>query len=98
VLSSLVVCFFARGVYQPDTVRRALAATGRELGGEELEALGRRVYAEKYAFKRREGFDLSSLRIPKRITETPSPSVPITEELLRETLDSLRRLIESEPA
>jgi aldehyde:ferredoxin oxidoreductase len=98
VLSSLVVCFFARGIYQPDTVCRALAAAGRELGEEELEALGRRVYAEKYAFKRREGFDLSSLRIPKRITETPSPSAPITEDLLRETLEALRRPIEQEPA
>jgi aldehyde:ferredoxin oxidoreductase len=96
VLSGLVVCFFARGVYKPEVVRKALALAGCGLAEAELDTLGRRIYGQKYAFKRREGFDLEAQRIPGRILETPSPSMPITEALLRETLKALRQRIETE--
>jgi aldehyde:ferredoxin oxidoreductase len=95
VLASLAVCFFARGIYRADVAAKALAAAGWELGQGQLDALGRRIYGEKYAFKRREGFDLQHLRIPKRILQTPSPSVPITESVLREALSALEQRIEA---
>ena len=83
VLASLVVCFFARGVYTPETVLRALAVTSSEHTAEDLVRLGTETLRRKYAFKMREGFDPAALRIPRRILETPSPLGPLEEEFLR---------------
>jgi aldehyde:ferredoxin oxidoreductase len=83
VLASLVVCFFARGVYIPETVLRALAVTSSEHTAEDLVRLGTETLRRKYAFKMREGFDPAALRIPRRILETPSPLGPLEEEFLR---------------
>ena len=55
VLSSLVVCFFARGIYQPETVTKALEVAGFDLSGDDLAALGETIHREKYRFKLREG-------------------------------------------
>jgi aldehyde:ferredoxin oxidoreductase len=86
VLASLVVCFFARGVYTPEVVREALAIAGFDCPGDDLARLGRETLQRKQAFKAREGFDLARLRIPRRILETPSPLGRLDETFLREVL------------
>lgn len=86
VLASLVVCFFARGVYTPEVVLRALAAVGFERSAEELTQLGVETLRRKQAFKAREGFDLANVRIPRRILETPSAWGTIDEAFLREAM------------
>jgi aldehyde:ferredoxin oxidoreductase len=80
VLSSLVVCFFARGIYTPEVACRALACAGFDVSPADLEAVGRRTYRAKYDFKLREGFDPAALAPPARIFETPSACGPITRE------------------
>ena len=87
VLASLVICFFARGVYTMDTVRRALSVAGMERSEEELVELGVRILSRKYAFKRREGFDPESLRVPRRILETDSPLGRLDEGFLRRAIN-----------
>jgi aldehyde:ferredoxin oxidoreductase len=87
VLASLVVCFFARGVYTPETVLRALAVAGFERTAGDLERLGADTLRRKHAFKRREGFDWAQLRIPRRILETPSALGAIDEDFLRRTIE-----------
>jgi aldehyde:ferredoxin oxidoreductase len=86
VLASLVVCFFARGVYTPEVVQHALAAAGFERSADDLTQLGTETLRRKYDFKRREGFDLAQLRIPRRILETPSALGPLGEGFLRRTI------------
>jgi aldehyde:ferredoxin oxidoreductase len=86
VLSSLVVCFFARGIYTPENIQGTLEAIGWEYTPEELEKIGAKILHDKYAFKRREGFELTSLRIPGRILETPSSTGLIDRSLIEETL------------
>ena len=83
ILSSLVVCFFARGIYDPETVKRCLNVAGFHVEANELEWLGYEVLKEKNRFKVREGFDPDKLRIPSRIYETASPRGEITEEMIR---------------
>ena len=73
VLSSLVVCFFARGIYSPELVARLLAVAGFDLSTDDLQRIGREIHSEKYRFKIREGFAADSVRIPERIFETSSP-------------------------
>jgi aldehyde:ferredoxin oxidoreductase len=86
VLASLVVCLFARGVYAPETVLRALAAAGFARSADDLARLGAETLRRKYAFKLREGFDPTELRIPRRILETPSPLGPLDEDFLRQAI------------
>jgi len=93
ILSSLVVCFFARGIYQPDTVSRALHSAGFDLAPEELNRIGEKIHGEKYRFKTREGFSLDNLRLPKRIFETPSSVGLLDEEYIRSAVEHVGKLL-----
>jgi aldehyde:ferredoxin oxidoreductase len=86
VLASLVVCFFARGIYTPEMVQQALAVAGFEHSADDLARLGAETLRRKYDFKMREGFDPAKLRIPRRILETPSPLGLVEEEFLRRAI------------
>ncbi len=87
VLSSLVICFFAREIYDRDTVLQCLKMTGQEWDTARLLEAGRDIHRRKYRFKFREGFTFQDLRIPRRLLETASPVVPLTEEYIRAALD-----------
>ncbi len=86
VLTSLVICLFARKVYELPLILDALAAIGSERTEADLEHLGTEILREKHAFKRREGFDFAELRIPRRILETPAPAGDFDAAFIRETL------------
>ena len=86
VLTSLVICLFARGMYTPEVVLQALATTGVEWSADDLARCGADVLRRKYAFKQRQGFDLSTLRIPGRILETPTPLGKIDEGFMRQAI------------
>ncbi len=68
VLSSLVVCFFARGVYKPEIVSKAFKPLGYDVSEDELIDTGERIYKEKLKLKVDMGF--KKPRIPERILET----------------------------
>ncbi len=92
--SSLVVCFFARKVYTPEIVIKALDAIGLEGWTEEkLESLGRDIHRAKMDFKFQEGYDLTKLRIPKRIFEVPTPNGLLKEEDLRKAIEIYGEMI-----
>jgi aldehyde:ferredoxin oxidoreductase len=97
ILSSLVVCYFAREVYTPQITVKALNVLGYELSEEDLKKIGAEVLKAKYEFKLREGFDLNKLRIPRRIFETPTPLGTITEGFIKESMNAFRMKIESLP-
>ncbi len=86
VLSSLVVCFFARGLYTPQVVADALNTIGIETTPKRLASLGREILDAKHAYKAQEGFDAASLRIPARTLETESPLGKLDEAFLRRAL------------
>ena len=94
ILSSLVVCFFARKVYSPEITLKALDAIGIEnWTAEDLKDLGRDIHRAKMDFKFREGFDLSKLRIPKRIFEVPTPHGFLKEEAIRKAIEIYKEKI-----
>jgi aldehyde:ferredoxin oxidoreductase len=95
ILSSLVVCFFARAVYTEDMVTDCLKICGIECTPAQLIELGESILKEKYAFKFREGFSLESdkLRIPKRVTELSSGRGFISESTIREGVCEYEKLI-----
>lgn len=93
VLSSLVVCFFARNLYTPETVRQCLAALGVERDEQRLNRIGGEILRRKNLFKKQCGFSMENLRIPERIFTVPSPAGPIDEAFMRETLRHIDRMI-----
>ncbi len=91
ILSSLVVCFFARGIYDPETVKQVLDVAGYHVEVDELQWLGYEILKEKNRFKIREGFDPEKLRIPSRIFETASSRGAISEEEIRNSVTNYFR-------
>ena len=73
VLNSLVVCLFARRLYDPELISRALEPLGIPMPTEELERLGADIYKNRQRLKFSMGFDLEELRVPQRIFETETP-------------------------
>lgn len=98
VLSSLVICFFARGIYIPDLVSRALHLAGFDFTPKDLQEIGGEIHREKYRFKYREGFSLDNIRLPKRILETPSPTGRLDEGFIRTVVDHVKKTLLSEGA
>ena len=93
VLTSLVICLFARGMYTPDVVLKALATAGFDRSAEDLTRFGAEVLHRKAAFKLREGFDPAALRIPGRILETQTPIGKIDEDFLRQAIQAYARAV-----
>jgi len=94
ILSSLVICFFARGIYTPEIVQAALEVAGLPRDAAALEQIGESIYRRKYAFKVREGFSIEHLRIPQRIYETPSSLGMLDEEFMRRALVHAKKRLE----
>jgi aldehyde:ferredoxin oxidoreductase len=91
ILSSLVVCFFARGIYSPEVVSRALQVSGLSASQEDLIRIGKEILTEKTLFKVREGFSFDHLRFPKRIFELSTPVGDIQEEYLLRAMAEVKR-------
>jgi len=93
VLASLVICFFARGIYQPDIVSKALHLAGFDIAPENLLSIGEEIHKEKYRFKTREGFSLGNFRLTKRIFETPSSIGKLDEEFIRNVVEYVKKKV-----
>ncbi|MGE5404420.1 MAG: aldehyde ferredoxin oxidoreductase N-terminal domain-containing protein [Candidatus Saccharibacteria bacterium] len=88
VVNSLVICLFARNVYDIPTVARALNSIGVKWTEDELKELGRRIYRLKLEVKQKMGYDFRGMRFPKRFFETPSLHGQLREEVMDAMLDN----------
>lgn len=86
MLNSLVMCLFARKVYDRETVLSALNALGWGLTDDDLGAIALRNYKTKLRIKKALGFSLENVRLPKRYFETPSLTGVIDEKIAGEML------------
>ncbi len=87
MLNSLTICLFARKVYDRKTILSALNAIGYEFADEDLTAIANRIYKTKLRIKGMLGFDLSSVKLPKRLFETPSLWGTLDEGIAYELID-----------
>jgi len=87
VLTSLPICLFARGIYTPEVILKALSTLGIEWTNEDLERLGRDTLRQKHAYKQREGFSFDQLHLPRRIFETPAPAGTFDETFMRQAIE-----------
>lgn len=88
ILGSLVICMFARKLYDFDNIARAARILGWETTAEELVETGKRIYRERLELKKKLGYDFSRLEIPKRFFETAS----YRGVLNRETMEDMLRI------
>jgi len=70
--NSLVMCLFARKIYDRQTILDALNSVGWSLTDDDLTAIGKRIYKTKLQIKNALGFNQKSVKLPKRFFETPS--------------------------
>jgi aldehyde:ferredoxin oxidoreductase len=80
MLNSLVMCLFARKVYDRPTILSALNAIGYNLKDEDLTNIAERIYVTKLRIKKAMGFEQEKVRFPKRFFETPSMHGLLNEE------------------
>jgi len=80
MLNSLIICLFARKVYDRPTIISSLQALGREMTDEELTVVGEKVYKTKLRIKQKLGFKLTDVKLPERFFQTKSFFGPLEEE------------------
>ncbi|MDR0323824.1 MAG: hypothetical protein LBI12_05180 [Treponema sp.] len=91
VLNSLVICLFARNVYDDETILKALDAIGiTGYDHEKLNNLGEMIYKVKLQIKEKLGFDLSNVQLSKRVFETPAMGEILDENIVREMIEMFK--------
>jgi len=78
--NSLIMCLFARKIYDRQTILDALNSIGWNLTNDDLSAVGKRIYQIKLQIKNALGFQQKSVKLPKRFFETPSMHGKLDEE------------------
>jgi aldehyde:ferredoxin oxidoreductase len=78
--NSLIMCLFARKIYDRQTILDALNSIGWSLTDDDLTAIGKRNYQTKLKIKNVLGFQQRSVKLPKRYFETPSMQGKLDEE------------------
>jgi len=93
MLNSLIICLFARKVYDRKTILAAFASINEPMTDEELTAIARRNYATKLRIKNALGFDLKDVKFPKRFFKTPSMHGKLDEATAYKILEKYREKI-----
>lgn len=86
MLNSLIICLFARKVYDRETILSALNSIGYELTDEDLTAIAERIYQTKLRIKKALGFDVKKVKLAKRYFETPTLNGVLDENIANEMI------------
>ena len=84
--NSLVMCLFARKIYDRPTILAALNSLGHSFSDEDLTAIGKRVYQAKLQIKKALGFQQRGVKLPKRFFETPSVNGVLDEAMTKKLI------------
>jgi aldehyde:ferredoxin oxidoreductase len=95
ILSSLIICFFARNFYTPKLVNEIFNLLGYNFEEDNLKEIGKKILKAKYDFKIREGFNFNELRIPEKIYSIPTPLGNLDKDLIENGLKEYEKIIES---
>jgi aldehyde:ferredoxin oxidoreductase len=87
IYNCLVICLFARKVYDIETIVKAFNAIGIKTTAEELYNVGKRIFAMKIAIKKKLGFEYRNIQFPKRYFETKTPHGQLDESIAEELLN-----------
>lgn len=87
MLNSLIICLFARKVYDRSTIIAALNSIGYNLTDQELTDIAVRIYKTKLRIKEALGFDVSKVKLAKRFFETPTLNGVLKEAVAYEMIE-----------
>lgn len=87
VLNSLVVCLFARGVYDGQVISEGLGALGLDWTPERLKQFGDETLKAKYRLKRSYGFDPKKVIIPEKMFSVRTSTGLLDRERMARRLD-----------
>ena len=96
VTYSLGVCYFARKVYDKETVSKMLAAIGIDHTPKSLVALGKEITHNLLRYKVQEGFKMDSVKIPKRLLEPETPWGRLDESKIKQIISAYIKKREKE--
>lgn len=94
ILTSLVICLFARKVYSRDIILRALDSVGIKVTNEELTEAGKEILRLKYRIKEKLGYSLNSIKIPERYFETQTLNGKLDRTKAEELVKEYKELVE----
>ncbi len=94
MLNSLIICLFARKVYDRETILSALNSIGHDLTNDDLTAIADRIYRTKIRVKEMLGYDQTKVKIPKRYFQTPSMTGQLEEEVAYELIEMYTKKLE----
>lgn len=102
LLTSMVACLFARGVYSNDLLAGCLRSVGYESLAEDLGAVSRNIQKLRWKTRFATGYDPDSVTIPKRFAQIETWKGPVDEDymgrLKREYGAAISRLVREEEA
>lgn len=93
-MTSLVICLFAREVYEFDLVSKALGVLGINKTPQELEDLGRRILKNKLSIRSKLGFNIDNYPLANRFFETKCPRGLIDNGFMKDVIASYKEKIE----
>ncbi|WP_018963763.1 aldehyde ferredoxin oxidoreductase N-terminal domain-containing protein [Coprothermobacter platensis] len=86
MLTSLVICLFARKVYDRETVLKALNAIDMPFTDEDLDKMAEETFFTRLRIKQKLGYSLENEKFPKRAFETPTRWGKMDEERMNKLL------------
>lgn len=87
MLNSLIICLFARKVYDRTTILAALNSIGYQLTNDDLTEIAEKIYKTKLRIKKALGFDVTKVKLPKRFFETPTLNGVLDEKIAYEMIE-----------
>ena len=91
VLNSLVLCLFARGVYDEEIILQGLDALGHSWDGPKLHTLGEEALKRKHQWKKLCGFGPADLKVPEKMYSVETTTGQMDRESLRKRLELYRQ-------
>ena len=95
VLNSLVICLFARGVYDEEIILQGLDALGAKWDAGKLRELAAKALLRKHEWKRLCGFDPAAFVVPEKMYTVQTSTGMIDRENLQQRihlyLEEIRR-------
>jgi len=97
ILNSMVICLFARNVYDTETIIEGLKLMDeKEYSEEALQKTARKIHVIKYRIKQRFGFEITAENIPGKLTKIQTTNGKVSEKAFKEQLEYYNSLLEKD--
>jgi aldehyde:ferredoxin oxidoreductase len=93
MLNSLIICLFARKVYDRKTILEALNSIGYQLTDSDLTEIAEKIYKTKLRIKDALGFDVTKVKLAKRFFETTTLNGVLDEKIAYEMIELYNKKI-----